>query len=318
MSASSTDCLHAALKCAERGWPVFPCGRDKKPLTDHGFKDATTDEGKVRSFWAQHPSAIIGVATGQSNLVVVDLDCKNGQPGLDEWHEIVIKLGKGVEDTTLVETPSGGMHVYYQANGHRVSSTAGKVAPGIDTRAEGGYVIAAGSPGYAYVEGHGPERIAPMPEALARRLESAVAKPREDKPQGTIPEGHRDSTLASYAGTMRRRGLSEDAIHAALAVENKKRCKPPLADAQVRKIARSIGSYEPSDPVQAQKEPKLAWLTGPDLAALTPQDPDYVLAPYLARGLIVQLAGKVKGGKTTLAVHMVAAVLNGRAFLEES
>lgn len=64
--------------------------------------------------------------------------------------------------------------------------------------------------------------------------------------------------------------------------------------------------------------PKLQWLTGPELAALTPEEPDYVLAPYLARGLVVQLAGKVKGGKTTLAMHMAAAVLHGRSFLEES
>ena len=72
-------------------------------------------------------------------------------------------------------------------------------------------------------------------------------------------------------------------------------------------------------PVEADAPPPaLEWLTGAELAALTPEDPDYVLAPYLARGLIVQLAGKVKGGKTTLAMHMAAAVLQERPFLEES
>lgn len=60
------------------------------------------------------------------------------------------------------------------------------------------------------------------------------------------------------------------------------------------------------------------WLTGPELAALTPEDPDYVLRPYLARGLILQLTGKVKGGKTTFAMHMAASLLGGRPFLEES
>jgi hypothetical protein len=63
-------------------------------------------------------------------------------------------------------------------------------------------------------------------------------------------------------------------------------------------------------------QPPLKWLTGAELATMTPEEPDYVLYPYLARGLIVQLAGKVKGGKTTLAMHMVAAILRGRRFLE--
>ena len=63
---------------------------------------------------------------------------------------------------------------------------------------------------------------------------------------------------------------------------------------------------------------KLKWLTGAELATMTPETPGYVLRPYLARGLIVQLTGKVKGGKTTLAMHMAAAVLHERPFLAES
>ena len=152
----SGELLDAALACAARGWHVFPCSADKKPLTKNGFNDATTDSDKVRCFWQRKPGAAIGVATGASGLVVIDADCKNGAPGLDEWHDLVKQHGSQLEDTVLVETPSGGMHVYDQANGHKVGSTASKLAPGIDVRAEGGYVIAAGSPGYEYVDGHGP------------------------------------------------------------------------------------------------------------------------------------------------------------------
>ena len=63
--------------------------------------------------------------------------------------------------------------------------------------------------------------------------------------------------------------------------------------------------------------PPLVWMTGSELADLTPEEPDYLLAPYLARGLVVQLVGKVKGGKTTLAMRMVAAVLDGRSTFPE-
>jgi hypothetical protein len=42
--------LQAALEYAHRGWPVFPCDKGKRPLTKHGFKDATTDENQIRAW----------------------------------------------------------------------------------------------------------------------------------------------------------------------------------------------------------------------------------------------------------------------------
>ena len=259
--AAQTGCLGAALEAGSRGWLVFPCGRDKRPLTAHGFKDASCAPNVVRQMWREHPGASVGIATGASGLVVIDLDCKNGAPGLDEWHKIKAKLGDSIEDTTLVETPSGGMHVYYRANGHKGGSTAGRLAEGIDTRADGGYVIGAGSPGYLYVDGHGPERLRKLPAILAERLAFARREPARGESaapaSNVIPEGTRDSVLASLAGTMRRRGMSHDEILGALKVTNEKRCRPPLSDAQVEKIARSVGRYEPG---AAAREPaSTAW-----------------------------------------------------------
>lgn len=65
---------------------------------------------------------------------------------------------------------------------------------------------------------------------------------------GEIPDGGRDNTLASLAGTMRRRGMTQAEILAALRVANTERCRPPLPDADVQRIARSIASYDPADP----------------------------------------------------------------------
>jgi hypothetical protein len=64
----------------------------------------------------------------------------------------------------------------------------------------------------------------------------------------TIPEKHRNSTLVSLAGTMRRRGFGREAILAALLVENDQRCDPPLGEAEVEKIAASVAGYDPADP----------------------------------------------------------------------
>ena len=57
---------NAVLKYAKKGLQVFPCGGDdgKKPLTNHGFKDATVDENKIREWGKKWPDANIGVPTG--------------------------------------------------------------------------------------------------------------------------------------------------------------------------------------------------------------------------------------------------------------
>lgn len=65
-----------------------------------------------------------------------------------------------------------------------------------------------------------------------------------------IPSGARNETLASLAGTMRRRGMSGSAIEAALLVENL-RCDPPLPDVEVRNIATSVARYSPEEALPA-------------------------------------------------------------------
>ena len=81
------------------------------------------------------------------------------------------------------------------------------------------------------------ERVLPVTAAK----KSGKAKP----VGGKIPEGKRNSTLASLAGTMRQRGMSEEAIYAALVIINQQQCDPPLVDDEVRRIAKSVGSYPP-------------------------------------------------------------------------
>jgi putative DNA primase/helicase len=65
---------------------------------------------------------------------------------------------------------------------------------------------------------------------------------------GDIPEHERNLTLLSFGGSMRRRGMSYAAIEAALLVENSDRCKPPLDEAEVVKIAASVARYQPGVP----------------------------------------------------------------------
>jgi hypothetical protein len=73
------------------------------------------------------------------------------------------------------------------------------------------------------------------------------------KVEGEIPDGKRNATLTSLAGSMRRPGMSQEAIEAALLVENG-RCVPPLPEKTVLTIARSIGRKEPSEDGDKEKQ----------------------------------------------------------------
>jgi len=150
--------LPYALAYARRGWPVFPlhtpiegggcsCGKlcgtpGKHPRTRRGFKEATTDEETIRNWWRQWPQANIGIATGEtSGILAVDIDPKNG--GAGTWSRIQIDNDMGPL-TISVNTGSGGWHHYYQRPTDRgvVKSKANAIKPGIDTRCDGGYVVA--------------------------------------------------------------------------------------------------------------------------------------------------------------------------------
>jgi len=76
---------------------------------------------------------------------------------------------------------------------------------------------------------------------------------------GPIGEGGRNKHLASLAGTMRRRGMSETAILAALVQENQEKCSPPLPDKELKTIARSVGRYAPAVPDYPTPLPPSEW-----------------------------------------------------------
>jgi len=86
------------------------------------------------------------------------------------------------------------------------------------------------------------EVIEPFLDAQKRDKGHHASKVTSD----VIPEKHRNTTLTSLAGTMRRRGASRSAIEAALLAENQARCDPPLDEQEVRRISSSIAGYSPT------------------------------------------------------------------------
>lgn len=144
-----SDTLAAALRYAKYGWLVFPChniingkcscGKNdcgspgKHPRTKNGLMDATTDENKIRQWWGKWPTANIAVRTGpESKIWVWDADLPDG-PGTTAKMELPKTLSQ--------QTGSGGLQFFFQWTGTEIKNSSKKVAPGIDIRGLGGYVI---------------------------------------------------------------------------------------------------------------------------------------------------------------------------------
>lgn len=337
MNESHRDRLiEAALDANAHGWAVFPlASRSKKPQArSGGFKDATHSREHVEAAWRRTPEANIGIATGEpSRIWVLDIDPRHG--GLESLRALEDEYGP-LPTTVTVATPSGGKHLCFAYSKEQgdVRNRAG-VLPGIDVRGDDGYVAGVGSvhPNggiYYYAEGCSPDEVplAPAPEWLLDLVTAPVRKGHSETPtDGAIPEGARNSTLASLAGSMRRRGLSEAAIRAALHVTNEERCEPLLSQREVEAIARSISGYDPADLVSVRAPfgrsveavCPARFVPVSQYLAEAPPDPDWVIRGFLARDVVTLLTGKWKeSGKSTLVMHWVRAILRGEPFLDHT
>jgi Bifunctional DNA primase/polymerase, N-terminal/Primase C terminal 1 (PriCT-1) len=284
---NNTNIVHeSAIKIAGKGKPVFPCKPDKSPYTSRGFKDATTDPGKVNAFWNRYRGAKIGMPTGKrSGVFVVDVD------RLEALEELPGEL----PETRTVRTLSGGVHYYFN-HIDGLTNRRGALPDGIDIRGNGGYIILPPSDGYS-VESRAP--IADAPDWLLEALRDEPRKPRgpgrsrSSTPDDgePIPDGRRNETLASIAGRLHdgTRDLSQ--LEDALLNINEARCLPPLPPEQVRKIACSIYRYEPCRP--SRREP----------------GEETVQALAVIERAIMRREYKGKGGKTKYSIAVAALKL---------
>lgn len=236
-----------ALHYAEMGLAVFPLAcRDKVPAVVDGCKAATTERTTIERWWDKNPQYNIGIATGNksSGLVVIDLDVdKNkGIDGYDVLRDWQNKHGK-LPETWQSITGRGGYHYFYKdaiVHSNRVG-----LYEGVDIRGEGGYIVAPPSVhpnGNIYEWEQGPEEyeIAQVDNIVNDFLKGE--KQRRDSEHKTnfkvpelIPEGKRVDTIVRLIASLRTKGLDDDAIKAAVRVENEKRCNPPLKEKELEK-----------------------------------------------------------------------------------
>ena len=267
-SAPAAHTIHMdfALDYARRGIPVFPCftpARDvngrpccgcwrptckspaKHPATRHGVKDATTDLSVIERWFGpggKHEGANLGAAMGGPlRLVAVDVDPRHG--GDASLARIEAEHG-ALPATATQDTQSGGWHLIFRVpDPTKIRNRSdGSIAPGIDVRSDGGYVLVAPSEGitwrrYAWRAGLGLDAVVDAPEWLVAMLEGGGAVPRsenEGASHGGNPHGDAAATIPADVDAAKERASSQP-THAPSS------SRPPV-DSLASRISRACAS----------------------------------------------------------------------------
>ncbi|GGX82473.1 DNA primase [Streptomyces minutiscleroticus] len=261
---ATTLALAHALSAAERGLAVIPLSRTKLPAIrsphrddpepagppcrgecgrfGHGVYDASADPQRIRALFAAAGRATgYGIACGlpPHHLVGIDLDTKSGADSSAALRELALRHLFTIPDTVVVLTPSGGRHIWLTGPPDVVvPNSAGRLAPGIDIRGAGGYLVGPGSRTehgvYSAAPGTAHLAPAPCPPALLRLLLPPPRTPRTASAPagGRHGEGLVQFVLAAHEGQRNTRlfwaacRAYEDGIGPSLA--------PALIDAALR------------------------------------------------------------------------------------
>jgi Bifunctional DNA primase/polymerase, N-terminal len=187
------EMLRAGLGYIDRGWPAFILSSSKVPVANcgpctaehitpeqmeacdclccHGFYAGTLDSGRITEMIRLHPQGLLAIRTGApSGTAVADVD----RAGIPQMREMI---ADGILPRTVTAASGGdGYHlVYAPGSGGKVMSGAGKIAPGIDSKADGAYIVVAPSvhprtrKPYRWLSPFTDE-LTPMPQALVDRL----------------------------------------------------------------------------------------------------------------------------------------------------
>ncbi len=240
--------LKQALKLAENnGWSVLPINSEKRPLVEWKKHQSEKASAEIITDWfRQFPEANLGVVTGKvSGLVVIDIDPRHGGKNT---------LFEGIE-TVIVKTGGGGWHYYFEYEEGLQNQV--EVQPGIDIRAEGGYVVSppsSHSSGQNYIWLKNPDevKVAPLPDFVKAWLTlnssqqgTLKSKWSSDILEG-VGEGGRNDAAASVIGKLLKRFREYEWETEAWELFQawNERNQPPLGLTELRAVFESISAKE--------------------------------------------------------------------------
>jgi hypothetical protein len=235
------------------GWYLMPLNDRKAPLTANGFKDASNDVAQVQEWIKTFPGCLWGVATGPSQLLVVDVDLYKGATSQP------LELATGVElskETVAARTISDGQHYYYKRPVECTFGQGNGLWFGIDVRACLGYVVIPPSTvppaSYTWINDPKDTVLQDAPQELVAYLNQyQPAKERKELEHPTAEDVFlaagtgRYDFLRSCGGYLRARGWGHKAITEALLAFYKAQCEPsPGYEKKIRDIARFLETRE--------------------------------------------------------------------------
>jgi putative DNA primase/helicase len=253
----------AAIDLADvMGCRVFPVRCDKTPLILGWPQRASNDPVEIERMFGDSRIDKVGIAivTGKgSNLAVIDIDTGPGKDGR-LW---LSNLNRELPSTVMSETPSGGRHLFFRFPNFDHRNSTSLIAPGVDTRGEGGYIVAPpsynlkGRYRWLIAPEKGGQSIAAFPDWLSARLERRTLnfnggqyrflswERAQRQVMGPISEGTRNQELTRRCGILCKvQGATFDWVRTTLHEINARCCNPPLSPREVDTIARSIWKRE--------------------------------------------------------------------------
>lgn len=323
--------LWRAREYVERGFSVIPLGyRGKRPVVDwKEFQSRLPTDAELVSWFRDEPRNI-GIVTGSISGVDV-VDC-------DSDAAIDLAIEKGLPGGPIVRT-SRGMHFYFRHEPGLGNFQKRDDLPGIDLRAEGGYVVAPPSiheSGVQYAWEGEVSQLQALPRwILARQPASNVVKTPIASLYDGVVEGSRNDSLARLVGSW----AAVMPIEAALAASNwwGSRCRPAMDPREIERTVRSIYAKEfakraeldkagwTRDPIPADShlspEARKRESAAPVLQSLgeflaeSTQPPDWLIDGLLPRGGLLLLIAKPKVGKSTLSCDAVFCLATRQPFL---
>jgi hypothetical protein len=305
----------------QRNWTIVAVGRDKRPLGEWGVGGRNRYDYRNAEDVLLIDAPGIGVITGPSRLVIIDLD---NEDAIRAWHDKF-----GTPTTRIARTPRG-RHLYYEAPQNLYVGPGTEILPGVDVRGGESYAVLPPSTLHGEYAWANDQPIRELPEDVLELIHKAKPERKAKILSGEkFASGSRNDMLASMAGSMRRAGFDHPSISAALHETNKTRCDPPLPTSEVDGIAESICAYDAGTPTPtdhlvalrieaATREPDEAPVLAERLRSLdtrtlvvdNPPVIDWVWEDYLAPGTLNMLHGEGGLGKSFFALKLAEQIVN--------
>lgn len=328
--------------------PLVP--NDKKPYWTDWGSQSTNDPNVIIRELEKDNRRNIGVVIGKSGLIGIDIDNHGeGSPdGNETLREFENSYGR-LPDTWQALTPHGGMHIYFRktdafmAAFNELEEKSIVEAEGIEIYTGNKQTVMPPSAidGKRYEWEYSPEDcdLADASGAVIELLKYISSlRPEKESKKFEVPEKipvkTRTNTLVKLICSLTDKGLSNEAIEAAVRIENSTRCEPPLTEEELTKdVIPAIGRYKKGMTDYASdarieagmeehcratsKNGVLEPIREPDIAMVRVADviekePEWLISGYIPKGQITTLAGDGGSGKTSVWCAIAAAVSSGK------